>query len=84
MTLCLDGDRAGLEATQKLSGLLQEMGLSVFATRMPDDKDANLVLRESGGDALLELVRQRKPVGPPSVTPQKTEPSSDGFYPGDG
>ncbi|MBI4869004.1 MAG: toprim domain-containing protein, partial [Candidatus Wallbacteria bacterium] len=60
---CLDADRAGREATQRLAGRLE----SRFASRtveLPEGQDANAVLVAQGSSALAERVRQAVPLQP--------------------
>jgi DNA primase len=81
VTFCLDGDRAGLEATQKFTGLFQSRGLRVATVRLPEAKDPNQVLTESGPEKLAELVRQKQPVAETkAAVPEKPlEPTENGF-----
>jgi len=71
VVFCLDGDRAGKEATEKLSGRFQVRGLRCSRIELPEGKDPNQVLCERGGEALKRLCRQRQvvevevPVEPP-------------------
>ena len=78
VTLCLDGDRAGLEATQKFSGVFQEMGLQVSAVRLPEGQDPSQLLAELGGPALLHLVRQKQEVASVPVAAERQE-AAQGF-----
>ena len=60
VVLCLDGDRAGSEAVQKLSPEFQNLGLKVASVRLPDDQDPNSVLTESGSAALCALLKKKE------------------------
>ena len=80
ITLCLDGDRPGLEATAKLSGILRELGLEVSAVRLPEGQDPSQILQELGGPALLHLARQKQEVAAlPAAVPDKQESTGQGF-----
>jgi DNA primase len=81
VTFCLDGDRAGLEATQKFSELFQSRGLRVATVRLPEAKDPNQILTELGPEKLAELARQKQPVVESKVAvPEKPmEPTENGF-----
>ena len=79
VTLCLDGDRAGQEATQKTSSILREMGLQVSSVILPDEKDPSQLLQELGGPALLHLARQKQVITSPPATPEKQESTAQGF-----
>lgn len=56
--LCLDGDRAGREATVRLAGQLTRRGLRCLQVRIPDGADPNQMLVEKGATALRILVDQ--------------------------
>jgi DNA primase catalytic core len=81
LTLCFDGDRAGLEATQKYTELFQSRGLKVLSARLPEGKDPNQVLTGQGGKALVDLVKQRESAPGPRVPLPEVplEPTEDGF-----
>jgi len=79
VTLGLDGDRAGLEATGKVSAVLREMGLEVSAVLWPEGKDPNQLLQDLGGPALLHLARQKQEVAPSPAAPDKREPTGQGL-----
>lgn len=80
VTLALDGDRAGREATLKLSGRLAEHGLKCFRLELPDGQDPNQLLSERGPENLKEMLRRREPIQPeqPAETAQ-IETTADGF-----
>lgn len=46
VTLCLDNDKAGLAASQRISGYLQEKGYSKVETILPSQKDWNKELTD--------------------------------------
>ena len=81
VTLCLDGDRPGLEATLKFSQTFAGMGLRVSSVRMPDDTNPNCVLVADGPARLAELLRMKQAVGSPApaASPVQAEPTVDGF-----
>ena len=62
VVFCLDGDRAGKAATEKLSGRFQARGLRCSRVDLPESKDPNKILCERGGEALKRLCRQRQVV----------------------
>jgi len=58
LVLAFDGDRAGLEATQRLSADFAD--LVVSTVKMPDEKDPCDVLLEQGEAALKKLLETRQ------------------------
>ena len=66
VVLCLDGDRAGAEAVQKLVPDLQKLGLEVYSVRLPDGQDPNSVLTESGSEALCALLKKKETLKSPA------------------
>jgi len=82
VTLAMDGDRAGLEAAQRLVPSLLELGASVLESRLPENTDPNELLCTKGEAGLQKLAEQAKMVssaaspapgaGPPAST-QNTE-----------
>jgi len=46
VTLCLDNDKAGIEASQRISKVLQKNGYSQMEILFPDQKDWNMELTE--------------------------------------
>ena len=60
LTLCLDGDAAGQAASQRLADSFRDLKVSV--AKMPDGKDPNQVLQESGPQVLWDLARRSQPI----------------------
>jgi len=58
VVLALDGDRAGIEATERLSGELSDVSLA--RVDFPDGQDPCQVLCEQGEAGLRELLNKRK------------------------
>ncbi len=55
--ICLDGDKAGLDATLKMSHLLEREGIShQVVNRDGDTRDLDEILSEEGKDALISAV----------------------------
>lgn len=70
VVLCLDADRAGREAQERLAGPLSARGIRVLAVTLPEGKDPNQLLCDAGPDALKARVRQRPTevaAGPPAL-----------------
>lgn len=53
VVLVMDGDRAGLEATQTLSQAIREMDRTVTAVRLADGQDPCQILQDQGPEAPL-------------------------------
>ena len=58
VTLAMDGDRAGLEASQRLQGTFAQMGLAVQTMRFPEGQDPSQILQEQGPKKLKEWPRE--------------------------
>lgn len=78
---CLDADRAGREATERLSTELRERGIRCWAAELPAGMDPNDVLVRQGPAALEEFVRQARPLQTAAPTPAgaAVQPTADGF-----
>ena len=59
VVLALDGDRAGLECTQKLAQALPDLNVKVAKVRLPDGEDPNSLLLTQGSNGLQKRLRQR-------------------------
>lgn len=80
LLLALDGDRAGLEATQTLSQTLREMDRTVTAVRLPDGQDPAQILQDQGPEALQKLLTTTPKEAPsPPVSPTSRMTSDKGF-----
>ena len=82
MVLCLDGDLSGLEASKRHSQRLQERGIRCWQVQLPNRKDPNQILCESGPQILKELVLAAKPlVHEATAAPvaPEVESNDDGF-----
>lgn len=80
VVFCLDADKAGREATRRLSQSFSTRGLHCHTLEIPDAKDPNQLLTERGPDALKQLCKQRQPV--PIENPPETprcQSLADGF-----
>jgi DNA primase len=81
IVLCLDGDRAGLEASQKHAETLVSKGIRCSVVTLPKDKDPNQILLEDGptvlrGRALsLKALDTPKPAAPK----EQLDENEDGF-----
>ena len=80
ISFCLDGDKAGKEATRRFSASLSERGLRCHSLELPDAKDPNQLLVERGPGALQTLQKQRQeiPLEKPVEKP-RCEMLADGF-----
>lgn len=58
--LSLDSDTAGREAAVKIGHLFQKEGVEVFVIEMESGKDPDLILREKGAEAFLELIEKAR------------------------
>ena len=71
LTICLDGDPAGQAATQRLAEAFQD--LKIASAKMPDDKDPNQVLVDSGPQLLWDLARRSQPLTPKASSGDRRE-----------
>lgn len=82
--LCLDADRAGHEATERLAEGLGRRGIRCQHVVLPESKDPNQVLVESGAAELLALAHAHEPMPGAQEEPMKAggpvrEATGDGF-----
>jgi len=61
ITLALDGDKAGLEGTEKAIRELQGMGFPVFVAEIPEGEDPDSVISRQGADTFREILRNAIP-----------------------
>ena len=54
VVLCLDGDKAGHEASPRLSEAFSGLGLAVTTRKLPEGKDPNALLQELGGAKMAQ------------------------------
>ena len=78
VVLAFDGDRAGMECTQKLTAALPELGLQVASVRLPEGEDPNSLLLTQGSNGLQKRLRQRDQ-NEPEKTPPHCEKTRDGL-----
>ncbi len=77
---CLDGDRAGREATEELATRLKKRGIACRIAELPDGADPNQLLVEEGPSALAARLKNSEPLGEPAPAPdEKREPTAEGF-----
>ena len=81
VVLAMDGDRAGLEAVQRLAPRMQGLGLTVLEMRLPEDTDPNEVLKTKGEASLKKLAEsaESRPAALPVVTPAAQKDTEKGF-----
>ena len=82
VVFCLDGDKAGVAATAKHARSLAERGLKCFAVHLPEGKDPNDLLRESGPAALKDRALNARPIAAEAKPePEISEPidTEEGF-----
>lgn len=56
VVLCLDGDKAGAEASSRLQEAFSNLGLAVMTHKLPDGQDPNGMLQELGGARLAKWI----------------------------
>ena len=78
VVLALDGDRAGLECTQKLMQTLPELKLKVASVRLAEGEDPNSLLLTQGGNGLQKRLRQRDQAEEKKAAPH-CEKTADGL-----
>ena len=61
VVICYDGDRAGLEATNKTIALLLEEGVDAQVVSVPDGRDPDEFIKTQGGKAFSGLVNAAVP-----------------------
>ncbi len=82
VVFCLDGDKAGVAATAKHARSLAERGLKCFAVHLPEGKDPNDLLRESGPQALKDRALNARPIAAeakPEAEISQPVDTEDGF-----
>lgn len=83
VVFALDGDPAGQAGAQKLSGRLAERGIHCSWVPLPEGKDPNQLLQESGPEGLAELVSRPRPLlvaeAATEPPPNEKESYEDGF-----
>lgn len=57
VTICYDGDSAGIKATLRSIDILLSAGLETLIVNLPHGKDPDEYLKENGKDALIELIK---------------------------
>ena len=62
ITVCLDGDRAGLNAAFKNAMILSDAGFAVHVCVLPDGKDPDEFLKSDGAEALSSRIRSAMPL----------------------
>ena len=77
VVLAMDGDRAGLEATQRLSRDWPD--LVVSSVTLPNEKDPCDLLLEQGEAALKKVLQTREIQAPPAPSVQQRGPIDKGF-----
>ena len=78
VVLALDGDRAGLECSQKLSETLPSPSLKVASVRLPEGEDPNSLLLTQGSNGLQKRLRQRDQAEVSKAAPE-CETTRDGL-----
>lgn len=74
VVLCLDGDKAGHEASPRLSELFSGLGLAVTARKLPEGKDPNGLLQELGGSKMAQWFADAEKPAEPSEAQYETDP----------
>lgn len=59
--LCFDGDTAGVKATIKSIDILKEEGVNVMVAVLPEGKDPDEVLKESGKEGIERIIYNALP-----------------------
>jgi DNA primase len=81
VVFCLDGDRAGQDATARHAEALRTRGVRCFSVALPTGKDPNQLLLQEGAEALKERVLRPRPLvaeqAPEPISPSQSEPESD-------
>lgn len=78
VVLAMDGDRAGLECTQKLPATLPQ-GLQVATVRLPDEQDPNSLLLSQGAEGLQKRLRHRDSQAGTEPSPPRHEITQKGL-----
>lgn len=61
ITLCFDGDTAGIKATTKSIDILKEEGFNVLVAAMPEGHDPDEILKLQGREALEKIINSALP-----------------------
>lgn len=61
ITLCFDGDTAGIKATIKSIDILKEEGFNVLVAVMPEGRDPDEILKQQGKEALEKIINNAIP-----------------------
>ena len=61
ITLCFDGDEAGIKATKRSIDILKEEGFNVLVASMPEGNDPDEILKNQGKEALEKIIGQAVP-----------------------
>ena len=61
ITLCFDGDTAGIKATTKSIDILKEEGFNVLVAAMPEGHDPDEILKLQGKEALEKIINGALP-----------------------
>ena len=87
VVFCLDGDRAGQEATVRHAELLSQSGVRCLSVALPMGRDPNQLLLQEGAELLRERMLQARPVAfegaaepaaPPPPAPLPSTPKPKG------
>jgi DNA primase catalytic core len=84
VVFCLDGDRAGQDATMRHAERLAARGPRCLNVILPAGKDPNQLLLQEGADSLKERALQGRPITAPQPEPRSSddpemEPTTNGF-----
>lgn len=60
-TLCYDGDRAGIAASEKTYRKLAQVGMEVYLASLPPGEDPDSLIRTQGAEALQEAISHARP-----------------------
>ncbi len=60
-TLCYDGDRAGIAASEKTYRKLAQAGLDVYQAALPPGEDPDSLIRSQGAEALQQAIANARP-----------------------
>ena len=60
-TLCYDGDRAGMAASEKTYRKLAQAGLEVYLATLPPGEDPDSLIRTRGAKALEQAIAEARP-----------------------
>lgn len=60
-TLCYDGDRAGIAASEKTYRKLAQVGMDVYLASLPPGEDPDSLIRTQGAEALQQAIAAARP-----------------------